>query len=117
LFGVVYESMVGSTFRGELGSYFTPRNVADFMAGVVSPKSGERVFDPACGSGGLLIASEHRLRTDASSEAGVGLRLFGNDLNPRMVRAAKLNFLLHRQPPQHVAQGDGLKLTEVLQKL
>jgi type I restriction enzyme M protein len=53
--GVVFETMVGSTFRGSLGAYFTPRNVAEFMVRLLAPAPDDRVFDPSCGSGGFLI--------------------------------------------------------------
>lgn len=53
--GTAYETIVGATFRGELGSYFTPRTIADFVARMLDVKKG-KVLDPACGSAGLLLA-------------------------------------------------------------
>jgi len=53
--GTVFEKMVGGTFRGELGAYFTPREIVSFMVQMVSPTSRDVVLDPACGSGGFLI--------------------------------------------------------------
>lgn len=53
--GVAFESLVGKTFRGELGQFFTPRQVVDYMVGVLDIKEGEKVCDPCCGSGGFLI--------------------------------------------------------------
>ena len=58
--GVAYESLVGKTFRGELGQFFTPRQVVEYMIEVLDIKEGESVCDPCCGSGGFLIrAFEH----------------------------------------------------------
>lgn len=58
--GVAFESLVGKTFRGELGQFFTPRQVVDYMVEVLDIKEGEKVCDPCCGSGGFLIrAFEH----------------------------------------------------------
>lgn len=53
--GVVFENFLGKTFRGELGQFFTPRTVVDYMVRVLDIKEGETVCDPCCGSGGFLI--------------------------------------------------------------
>lgn len=53
--GVAFESLVGKTFRGELGQFFTPRQVVNYMIEVLDIKEGEVVCDPCCGSGGFLI--------------------------------------------------------------
>lgn len=53
--GVAFESLVGKTFRGELGQFFTPRQVVNYMIEVLDIQEGESVCDPCCGSGGFLI--------------------------------------------------------------
>lgn len=53
--GVAFETFLGKTFRGELGQFFTPRSVVEFMVKVLDIKEGELVCDPCCGSGGFLI--------------------------------------------------------------
>jgi type I restriction enzyme M protein len=53
--GTVFERMVGGTFRGELGAYFTPREIVEFMVEILDPGVDDLVVDPACGSGGFLI--------------------------------------------------------------
>ena len=53
--GIAFEEFLGKTFRGELGQFFTPRKIVDFMTHVIDPQEGEIVCDPACGSGGFLI--------------------------------------------------------------
>lgn len=107
ILGTAYETIVGATFRGELGSYFTPRTMADFIGRLLDVRKG-RVLDPACGSAGLLLAIR---RMSGSLE---DVEYFGNDLNPRMVRAAKVNFLLHGLVPSNVLQGDGLQLDRII---
>jgi type I restriction enzyme M protein len=58
--GLAFERFLGTTFRGELGQFFTPRPVVDFMVDLLDPGEGELVCDPAAGSGGFLIrAFEH----------------------------------------------------------
>ncbi|HMT09746.1 MAG TPA: N-6 DNA methylase [Pyrinomonadaceae bacterium] len=53
--GVAFERFLGRTFRGEIGQFFTPRTIVEFMVRMVDPQEGEIVCDPASGSGGFLI--------------------------------------------------------------
>jgi len=53
--GIAFEQFLGRTFRGELGQFFTPRPVVDFMVRAMDPREGELACDPAAGSGGFLI--------------------------------------------------------------
>jgi type I restriction enzyme M protein len=58
--GLAFERFLGTTFRGELGQFFTPRPVVDFMVDLLNPQEGQLICDPAAGSGGFLIrAFEH----------------------------------------------------------
>ncbi len=58
--GLAFEKFLGTTFRGELGQFFTPRPVVEFMVDLLNPQEGQLICDPACGSGGFLIrAFEH----------------------------------------------------------
>ena len=53
--GIAFERFLGKTFRGEIGQFFTPRTIVEFMVRMVDPKEGDIVCDPASGSGGFLI--------------------------------------------------------------
>jgi len=53
--GIAFEQFLGRTFRGELGQFFTPRTIVDFMNDILDPRESEIICDPACGSGGFLI--------------------------------------------------------------
>src|SRR5258708_37105198 len=53
--GIAFERFLGRTFRGEIGQFFTPRTILEFMVQMVSPKEGDVICDPASGSGGFLI--------------------------------------------------------------
>ena len=53
--GVAFERFLGRTFRGEIGQFFTPRTIVEFMVHMIDPQEGEIVCDPASGSGGFLI--------------------------------------------------------------
>lgn len=53
--GIAFEKFLGRTFRGEIGQFFTPRTIVDFMIEMVDPQEGDVICDPASGSGGFLI--------------------------------------------------------------
>ncbi|MHB0924736.1 MAG: N-6 DNA methylase [Bellilinea sp.] len=53
--GIAFERFLGRTFRGEIGQFFTPRTITEFMIRMVEPKEGDVICDPASGSGGFLI--------------------------------------------------------------
>jgi type I restriction enzyme M protein len=60
--GIAFEEFLGRTFRGELGQFFTPRTIVDYMVEVLDPEEGELVCDPCCGSGGFLIKAFEYVR-------------------------------------------------------
>ena len=65
--GLAFERFLGSTFRGELGQFFTPRPVVDFMVSLLDPQEGELICDPAAGSGGFLIRAFEHVRAGIAS--------------------------------------------------
>jgi N-6 DNA methylase len=60
--GIAFEQFLGKTFRGELGQFFTPRTIVDFMVEVLAPQETETICDPCCGSGGFLIKAFEYVR-------------------------------------------------------
>lgn len=60
--GIAFENFLGKTFRGELGQFFTPRTIVDFMVALLDPEEGEIICDPCCGSGGFLIKAFEYVR-------------------------------------------------------
>lgn len=66
--GIAFEEFLGKTFRGELGQFFTPRTLVDFMVEVLDPQEGETICDPCCGSGGFLIKAFEYVRETIEKE-------------------------------------------------
>jgi len=60
--GIAFEQFLGRTFRGELGQFFTPRTIVDFIVDILDPQEGEIICDPCCGSGGFLIKAFEYIR-------------------------------------------------------
>ncbi len=69
--GIAFEKFLGKTFRGELGQFFTPRTIVDFMVDVLDPQEGEVLCDPCCGSGGFLIRAFEYVREKIENEIQV----------------------------------------------
>jgi len=66
--GIAFEKFLGKTFRGELGQFFTPRTIVDFMTQILDPEEGEVICDPCCGSGGFLIKAFEYVRAKIEYE-------------------------------------------------
>ena len=60
--GIAFEKFLGRTFRGELGQFFTPRVIVDFIVDLLDPKENELICDPCAGSGGFLIKTFESIR-------------------------------------------------------
>lgn len=66
--GIAFEQFLGKTFRGELGQFFTPRTIVDFIVDVLDPQESEIICDPCCGSGGFLIKAFEYVRGKIENE-------------------------------------------------
>jgi type I restriction enzyme M protein len=98
------------------GEFHTPRVIADLLAGLVSPQPGDRILDPACGTGGLLAAAARRVAAGGHSVGGASFDAFAMDR--RNLLLATLNLAIHgvERPVVHASTlssqlrnvGDGL---------
>lgn len=82
--GIAFEEFLGTTFRGELGQFFTPRTIVDFMTEILDPQEGEVICDPTCGSDGFLIKAfeyvREKIEADIRSKKdSLRLSIEGND--------------------------------------
>lgn len=82
--GIAFEEFLGTTFRGELGQFFIPRTIVDFMTEILDPQEGEVICDPTCGSGGFLIKAfeyvREKIEADIRSKKdSLRLSIEGND--------------------------------------
>jgi type I restriction enzyme M protein len=82
--GIAFEEFLGRTFRGELGQFFTPRTIVDYMVDVLDPEEGEVICDPCCGSGGFLIKAFEYVRDKIENDVQeqkeqIKKKYFGSD--------------------------------------
>lgn len=101
-----------TTASNDLGEYFTPRHIVRFMVRLLSPKFGETVYDPFCGTGGFLtesfkhISQQQRLSMSASDKLH-NKTVFGSELTTT-ARIAKMNMILFGDGHSGVSQRDSL---------
>ena len=97
--GKIYEELIKNTFdKSENQQFFTPRNIVDFIMSIVAPQPHETICDPACGSGGFLIAAlEHIHKTHPSVNLENYCRenVSGAEVDSRMAWIAQMNLILH----------------------
>ena len=68
--GMAYEAITSTTMKRERGQFFTPRNVIRMMVEMLDPKPGQKILDPACGSGGFLVVALTHVRRSSFDEKG-----------------------------------------------
>lgn len=89
------------------GEFFTPREVVNLIVGILHPEPGETVYDPTCGSGGMLVATINQVR-DAGKDHRT-LRVYGQEVNLTTASIARMNLFLHEIEDFDIKRGDTLR--------
>ncbi len=121
ILGRAYEYLLRKFAEGSgqsAGEFYTPMEVGTLMAHILDPEEGETVYDPACGSGGLLIKAQLRLREKVAGrgdsqiaptgEVRRPLQLFGQEINYLTRAMAEMNAIIHDMDAE-VALGDTMR--------
>ena len=87
------------------GQFYTPRSVVKLLVKILDPKSGETVYDPTCGTGGMLIES---IRHMDNQKMAYG-KIFGQEINMTTSAIARMNLYLHGAHDFTIEQGDTLR--------
>lgn len=126
--GKAYEEVVGSNLRGDRGEFFTPRNVCNMMVSMLDPSDRDLILDPACGTGGFLIAAMNHVVSSIKMQVRSSGRsrqlqddsirdrkryflehnLVGLDFNPNLVRATKMNMVMNNDGSGGLYQANSL---------
>lgn len=86
--------------------FYTNRTLVHLMTLMLEPQPGESVYDPTCGTGGMLISAAAEVKRQGKEWRG--LRLFGQELNYGTSAIARMNLFLHGITDGHIAHGDTL---------
>jgi type I restriction enzyme M protein len=113
ILGDAYEYLIGKfadiTKRKKAGEFYTPRSVVRMMVDILDPKEGESIYDPACGTGGMLLgAIEHVERAGGDPRTFFG-RIFGQEKNLTSSSIARMNLVLHGIEDFQIVREDTLR--------
>jgi len=89
------------------GEFFTPRQVVRLIVRMLDPQPGESIYDPACGSGGMLVETINSVRAHGGDTRT--LRLYGQEVNLTTAAIAKMNLFLHEIEDFKIVRGDTLR--------
>lgn len=107
MLGAAYEYLL-KQFADEsgkkAGEFFTPRAVVHLLVDILAPQPGESVYDPACGSGGMLVETINAVRNAGGDPRT--LRLYGQEVNLTTSAIARMNLFLHDLEDFRIARGD-----------
>ena len=124
ILGRAYEYLLRKFAEGQgqsAGEFYTPKEVGWLIAELINPRPRSTIYDPACGSGGLLIKARLLFEEHNPNDKGKAPLLFGQELNPVTFAMAKMNMFLHDyidasfaigdtfRKPGFAAQGSGLQ--------
>lgn len=89
------------------GEFYTPTEVVKILANILKPKEGDRIYDPTCGSGGMLIQSIEYVKKHGGNPKN--LSLFGQEINLSTWAICKMNMLFHGAKGADIQKGDTIR--------
>ena len=105
--GNAYEYLIGKFAAGagkKAGEFYTPPEVSELMARLADPQSGERIYDPTCGSGSLLLKC-----AALASQDGKTPPIYGQEQNGSTFALARMNMFLHGIDDARIQWGDTIR--------
>ncbi len=94
--------------KAKEGEIYTPREVVRLMVDILNPQPGQSVYDPACGSGGMLIEAYEHVKRKKGEEGANRVGLYGEERSPTTYALSKMNTILHGIGESHLEVGDSL---------
>jgi len=113
--GNAYEYLIARFAAGagkKAGEFYTPAEVSELLAELLSPQPGERICDPTCGSGSLLIKCGLQVKKKGSND----FSLYGQEINGSTWALAKMNMFLHGVDSARIEWGDTLRNPKLIEK-
>ena len=112
IIGDAYEYLIkkfADATNKKAGEFYTPRSVVRLMVDILDPREGETVYDPACGTGGMLLGAVSHVRAAGGDPRTFFGRLYGQEKNLTTAAVARMNLLLHGIEDFAVERGDTLR--------
>ncbi|MCM8829499.1 MAG: type I restriction-modification system subunit M [Candidatus Omnitrophica bacterium] len=102
--------------KAKEGEVYTPREVIRLMIEILDPKPGKWIYDPACGSAGMLIVAYQYVKEKYGKDKSATLFLYGQEYNSKTLALAKMNAVLHRITNIVLSTGDTLLFPKFKEK-
>jgi len=112
--GNAYEYLIARFAAGagkKAGEFYTPAEVSELIAELVNPQAGERIADPACGSGSLLIKCGNQLLKNGVKD----FALYGQEITGATWALAKMNMFLHGMDNARIEWGDTIRSPKLIE--
>ena len=112
ILGQSYEYLIkkfADATNKKAGEFYTPRSVVRLMVNILDPKEGESIYDPACGTGGMLLEAVHHVKEHHGDDRTLWGKLFGQEKNLTTSAIARMNLFLHGASDFQVVRGDTLR--------
>lgn len=110
--GDAYEYLIkqfADSTNKKAGEFYTPRSVVRLMVAILGPKEGETIYDPACGTGGMLLAAVDHVREHGGDPRTFFGKLYGQEKNLTTAAVARMNLFLHGIEDFVIERGDTLR--------
>ena len=112
MLGDAYEYLIkkfADATNKKAGEFYTPRSVVRVMIDILDPKEGETIYDPACGTGGMLLAAVQHVKEMHGDVKRLWGKLFGQEKNLTTSSIARMNLFLHGIEDFQIVRGDTLR--------
>ena len=112
ILGQSYEYLIkkfADVTNKKAGEFYTPRSVVRLMVNILDPREGESIYDPACGTGGMLLEAIHHVKENHGDDRTLWGKLFGQERNLTTAAIARMNLFLHGAADFQIVRGDTLR--------
>ena len=117
ILGNAYEYLIkhfADLTNKKAGEFYTPRSVVHLLGLILDPHEGETIYDPACGTGGMLLECVDHLKHN--NEDYRTLKLYGQEKNLTSSSIARMNMFLHGEDNHKIEWGDTIRNPKLLDK-
>jgi type I restriction enzyme M protein len=112
ILGQSYEYLIkkfADATNKKAGEFYTPRSVVRLMVNILDPHEGESIYDPTCGTGGMLLEAIHHVQETRGDVRTLWGKLYGQEKNLTTSAIARMNLFLHGAADFQIVRGDTLR--------